>query len=307
MGSHRTASPDPRKTHAGGTTPTREVADRMVDDAGAQEHDAALYETQAVAPKIAGLEALTESHYAQYEAQGFVAVEGAFTLERVDAARRGLRRLLEADRPDPRTLELEARIAAEVQRLTPAQREGAVRKFMDFTCTDPNLHAMAHDPAMGAVVRRLLGGAEPEVLQEMALIKAPGGREKPWHQDRAYFDVPADAPVVGAWIALDDAACDNGCMRVLAGGHRDGPITHFQRRDWQICDTDILGRQPMAVPLRPGGLLLFDALLPHGTPHNPTNRPRWALQFHYSPRGTPRTDSATRLARFGAEGKDATC
>ena len=32
----------------------------------------------------------------------------------------------------------------------------------------------------------------------MALLKPPGGgREKPWHQDKAYFNLTLDTPVVG--------------------------------------------------------------------------------------------------------------
>ncbi|MFW6213947.1 MAG: phytanoyl-CoA dioxygenase family protein [Spirochaetota bacterium] len=39
----------------------------------------------------------------------------------------------------------------------------------------------------------------------MALVKPPGGREKPWHQDHACFDLPLDSTIVGVWIALGHA------------------------------------------------------------------------------------------------------
>ena len=84
-------------------------------------------------------------------------------------------------------------------------------------------------------------------------------------------------------------------------------MIHFQRRDWQICDSDMTGRHCVAVPLQPGGLLVFDALLPHGTPCNSTDRRRWALQYHYCPEQAVRTDDAARMAVFGAEGKDVEC
>ncbi|WP_269542094.1 phytanoyl-CoA dioxygenase family protein [Cerasicoccus fimbriatus] len=38
------------------------------------------------------------------------------------------------------------------------------------------------------------------------------GREKPWHQDKAYFDFPLNDRVVGVWIALGEATVANGCM-----------------------------------------------------------------------------------------------
>jgi hypothetical protein len=37
----------------------------------------------------------------------------------------------------------------------------------------------------------------------MALLKPPGGgREKPWHQDKAYFNLTLDTPVVGTVLQL---------------------------------------------------------------------------------------------------------
>jgi phytanoyl-CoA hydroxylase len=81
----------------------------------------------------------------------------------------------------------------------------------------------------------------------------------------------------------------------------------IKRRDWQICDHAILGTKPVAVPLPPGGLLLFDGLLPHGTPHNSTGQRRRALQFHYAPDGITKTTQEERMRHFGSEGKDVTC
>ena len=52
---------------------------------------------------------------------------------------------------------------------------------------------------------------------------AGGGREKPWHQDKAFFEIDVTSPVVGVWIALDEATPDNGCMHVIPGSHLEGP------------------------------------------------------------------------------------
>ena len=102
--------------------------------------------------------------------------------------------------------------------------------------------------------------------QDMALIKPPlVGSEKPWHQDQAYFNIPQGQTVVGVWIALDEAVPENGCMYIIPGSHTEGPVIHFKRRDWQICDTTV-AMTAIAVPLKPGGALLFHCLLHHGTP-----------------------------------------
>jgi len=137
----------------------------------------------------------------------------------------------------------------------------------------------------------------------MALIKPPdGGSEKPWHQDKAYFDVALDAPVVGVWIALDEATAENGCMHVVPGSHRGGPVVHFDRRDWQICDTDVQVDEDVMVPLAPGGALLFDGLVHHGTPPNRSEARRRALQFHYTAADAEWVEGGQDA--FGSEGTD---
>ena len=152
-------------------------------------------------------------------------------------------------------------------------------------------------------------GAAPEMFQDMALLKPPRiGREKPWHQDLAYFDVDAQStPVVGCWIALDEATAGNGCMHVIPGSHKAGPQPHFAKRDWQLCDAQMQGRPCAVVPLKPGGLMLFDGLIQHGTPTNHSTSRRRALQFHYRPAGTKLTAPEVRLQVWGAEGKNVDC
>jgi phytanoyl-CoA hydroxylase len=145
------------------------------------------------------------------------------------------------------------------------------------------------------------------MFQDMALLKPPGGgREKPWHQDNAYFDIEPGTPIVGVWIALDPATAENGCMHVVPGSHREGPMVHFRRRDWQICDDQVDGGRGTMIPLPAGGALFFDGLIHHGTSANRTSRRRRAVQLHYVPAGTARSSDG-RLEISGSAGKDVTC
>ena len=140
------------------------------------------------------------------------------------------------------------------------------------------------------------------------MIKPPRiGREKPWHQDMAYFNLPLDTTVVGAWIALDEATVDNGCMMLIPGSHKHGAVIHFHRRDWQICDSEVMNDSAVAVPLEPGSCLLFHGLIHHGSPANRSDKRRRAVQFHYRAASVQTTSDEERLARFGSEGKDVFC
>jgi phytanoyl-CoA hydroxylase len=176
--------------------------------------------------------------------------------------------------------------------------------FVDY---DPRLKMISEHAQLKQLLTRIIG-EEPVLFQDMALLKPPKiGREKPWHQDHAYFELPLGTTVVGVWIALDEATTDNGCMIVIPGSHRQGPVIHFQRRDWQICDTQVNNHGAAAVPLKPGGCLLFHSLIHHGTPTNNSSQRRRAVQYHYKPGSAPKTTKEERLAVFGEEGKDVTC
>jgi len=82
---------------------------------------------------------------------------------------------------------------------------------------------------------------------------------------------------------------------------------HFLRRDWQICDDEMLDCECVAVPLKPGGVMFFDSMLPHGTPVNDTDQSRRALQFHFAAPDARTFTEEDRMAIFGEEGKDVTC
>lgn len=270
-------------------------------------HPPELYAPEAVAEGVAGFKAVTETEIARYHEQGFLVIHSAYTQAEIEAALQGILDLIAGRCPDFDVIEVEAAAQEKWPQLRGEERQDAVRKLMHFTPFDARLKAIAEHPQLMALLTQIIGET-PERFQDMALLKPPRvGREKPWHQDHAYFDLPLGTKVVGVWIALDEATLENGCMHLLAGGHRRGPIPHFKRRDWQICDTEVVGRSCIAVPLKPGDCLLFDGLLPHGTPHNFSSQRRRALQFHYKPASVERTTPEERLAVFGGEGRGVSC
>ncbi|MCC5805846.1 MAG: phytanoyl-CoA dioxygenase family protein [Opitutales bacterium] len=276
-------------------------------DPGAEPHDPGLYKSAGVATGVDGFAAVTDEHLDFYAQEGYLAIENAFSPAATRDAANGLVDLIMGANPEFKGIVFEAKAAAKLDTLSAEERQDAVRKLMHFVDFEPRLAAIANDPRLLNVIQRLLG-EPPKMFQDMALIKPPHfGREKPWHQDKAYFDLSLSARVVGVWIALDPATVENGCMHVQPRGHHDGPFLHFKRRDWQICDTEIMGKPCVAVPLKPGGLLLFDGLLPHGTPTNFSPHRRKALQFHYAGISCGQTSTDERLAVFGSEGKDVTC
>lgn len=271
-------------------------------------YPAGLYRHRTIATGADGFASITQKEIEHFHAEGYLVVHDAFSPVEVAAALDGLLYLLSGQHPTFKGVMYEKKArSVDVDQLTPEERQDYVRKFMWFVEYDERLKALAYNPRLTALLETLMD-APPALFQDMALLKPPRiGREKPWHQDHAYFDLPLDTPVVGVWIALDEATVDNGCMMVYPGSHRAGPVVHFQRRDWQICDTYERSAGAMAVPLKPGGALFFHSLLQHGTPANSSSQRRRAVQFHYAPANAVKTSTEERLAIFGEEGKDVTC
>lgn len=287
------------------------MANSIIEQNIAEDPPEYLYSTsQSITEGISGLDAITDDHVRLFHEQGFLVVHDAYTPEEIQGGLDGLLSVIlnEDAAAAGVSIDFEAKARDILHELSGERRQDAVRKLMWFTQADERLNAMAEKPALVNVLQRIIGET-PKLFQDMALMKPPHiGREKPWHQDFAYFNMPLDTQVVGVWIALDEALVENGCMFVIPGTQKSGPVVHFQRRDWQICDTDVRVGEALAVPLKPGGCLLFDGLLHHGTPPSHSDKRRRAVQFHYRPASAvPYEDHTHRLAVFGEEGKDVSC
>ena len=249
---------------------------------------------------IAGAAAVSDEHLEQFYRDGFLAVEGVFSPDEVEEAKAALSFLIAGGNPDYDQVFLED-VAQGVE--VPAdQRELYVRKLHYFVDFEPRLARLAHHPTLVGLVERIVG-TRTNMIQDMALLKpAHVGREKPWHQDTAYFVMEPIEQVLGTWIALDPATPENGCMHVIPGSHRGGPQPHYHDRDCQLPDETIAVERDVMIPLQPGGALLFSGLLHHATPPNRSPARRRALQFHYASIDCRRID-AMRHAELFADGR----
>ena len=152
---------------------------------------------------------------AEFEANGFVAFEHAFTPAEVAAQQQGM-----SDLVDGSAESFTAALQTEYQKLQKTGRlpdftSGAkipwlqyeagtnvaamelsaalapkARKIMGFIGYDARIDATQSNPKLLQLVAAILGCdvEEMDMFQDMALLKpAGGGREKPWHQVRTEF------------------------------------------------------------------------------------------------------------------------
>jgi ectoine hydroxylase-related dioxygenase (phytanoyl-CoA dioxygenase family) len=169
--------------------------------------------------------------------------------------------------------------------------EERISKLFRLHRDEPVFHAFCTEPRALDLVAELLG-PELDCFLSQFIFKQPGAAGQPWHQDSYYF--PFDrTPQVGLWLAVTDAALDNGPLWVLPGSQREPIHAHVPDRRGpayahlayvEITDHDMSGAVPAL--LDPGDLLVFHSHLMHRSTDNVSRRWRAAMVYHYAQAGT---------------------
>lgn len=151
---------------------------------------------------------------------------------------------------------------------------------------------MVQHEGVTSVVSRIAGAHLPhwdgsiKCCQSMLFVKGPEMPGQAWHQDERYIPT-RDRSLVGAWIAIDDATVDNGCLWVVPGSHRDGylyPTRAHGRPDEYDSSDQAYGFDDAAgvpVEVAAGSVVFFNGYLLHRSSKNRTTGFRRALVNHY--------------------------
>ncbi|MCY4060639.1 MAG: phytanoyl-CoA dioxygenase family protein [Gammaproteobacteria bacterium] len=90
----------------------------------------------------------------------------------------------------------------------------------------PLVRRFTTHPAIADVLGRIVGAhLQPghwnggvKCMQSMFFAKPPGKPGQAWHQDESFIPT-RDRSLCAAWIAIDDATLDNGCLWVIPRSH----------------------------------------------------------------------------------------
>ena len=153
--------------------------------------------------------------------------------------------------------------------------------------TSDLLAATYHQPAIVDLLTRVIG---PNVkgMQSMLFIKASGKPGQAWHQDENFIPT-RDRSLTGAWIALDDATVENGCLWVLPGSQRSGILWPERPHNSTKFDCTKEAHQfpyrnedSVPVEVKAGSIVFFNGYLLHRSlPNHATGGFRRALVNHY--------------------------
>ena len=149
------------------------------------------------------------------------------------------------------------------------------------------LEGVARTPAVIDLLTAIIG-PDVKLVQSMLFVKSEGRPGQAWHQDE-YFIPTRDRSLAAAWIALDAATVENGCLWVIPGSHRAGVLYPDREHDDTRFDCtaeaygfayDEADAEPVEVPA--GALVMFDGYLLHRSlPNTGRHGMRRAFVSHY--------------------------
>ena len=123
-------------------------------------------------------------------------------------------------------------------------------------------------------------------MQSMLFVKPPGYQGQAWHQDEVFIPT-RDRSLIGAWIAMDDASVENGCLWVVPGSHRLGymyPLrAHDDPEEFDFAPESHGFDESEEVPVEvtTGAVVFFNGYLLHRSRKNRSSIYRRALVNHY--------------------------
>lgn len=151
--------------------------------------------------------------------------------------------------------------------------------------------AFARSQRIVSIAERLLRDEPYHYHSKMIMKDARVGGAWTWHQDYGYWysNGVLTPNLVSAFIAVDPATRENGCLQVIRGSHHCGRIHHQLTGEQAGADlervSEILKRMDhVHVEMDPGDVLFFHSNLLHRSDRNESENPRWSMICCYNAR-----------------------
>jgi ectoine hydroxylase-related dioxygenase (phytanoyl-CoA dioxygenase family) len=183
-----------------------------------------------------------------------------------------------------------------------------LRKLDDPVFHRPVFQALAASAELTDAVEAFIGPGLSVAFSQIFFKPPEGGGPKPVHQDNFYFGCNDDDGMITAWIALDEATVENGCMH-FANGSNKGPIIRHIAPEGEpfnllIPDNDAAKFDMTPAPVPKGGVSFHHGNTLHQSSSNTSSNWRRAAAFHYVNRNTVFTHPAleyddAKMVRLG--------
>jgi phytanoyl-CoA hydroxylase len=208
-----------------------------------------------------------------YRSSGYVLAERVFSAEEAAYLRAEAQALMQRL--------LETGVAG-----TSFQGWGSAAKVTDLPrellhCHNVQFHSAAFarlivDPRFTDRVADLIG-PNVQLHHTKLFIKPPEkGAPFPMHQDYPYFPHEKHT-MMAAILHFDDAPLEKGCVRVVPGSHKLGPLDHLKEGGHHLPVEQYPVSEAVPIPAKAGDVLFFTYMTIHGSGVNASEDARTTL------------------------------
>jgi ectoine hydroxylase-related dioxygenase (phytanoyl-CoA dioxygenase family) len=246
---------------------------------------------------------LTKEQIEQFRRSGFVNAGPLLDEAVVDELQREVLRVID-DRDDASK--------AQPVRLANLNADASrpIWQIVNIWQASPAFHALIHNQVMAEMAAELSGAKELRIWHDQVQYKPKeqGGRLH-WHQDSPLWpSLQPKTAQLTAWVALDDAEADNGCMYMVPGSHLWGnKQKEIDTLPVEQLLPDSLDGNPLHLimcPVKKGHVHFHHSLTWHGSGPNYSSRPRRAIAIHYMTENTRLDASGDHIMKVYAQVHD---
>jgi ectoine hydroxylase len=218
--------------------------------------------------------AISNDQVREYQDQGYVLAKGFFDKEEIQLLQRAAKEDRELDQHS----------------FSRGDGEGGAVRLSLWNHPGDTIYGMfARCESVVNSAEKILDDEVYHYHSKMIMKDAKVGGAWAWHQDYGYWyqNGVLFPNLTSAFIAVDPATKENGCMQVIPYSQKLGRIEHVLTGDQAGADLDrvneVLKRLPLVyVEMEPGDTLFFHANMLHRSDQNKSDNPRWSMICCYN-------------------------
>lgn len=234
---------------------------------------------------------LTDAQVREFRERGFLRVGRVIDDTAVDRLRADLDIVMAGKAPKPPVLNRNM-LAGRTEYASPQGQQATVIQIVNIWQSSDAFFQHACTPEITSLAAQLCATDTLRIWHDQIQYKPPEhGGPTGWHQDQPLWPILQPPDLISAWVALDDATVENGCMWMVPGSHRWGNQQKWIRANASFepehqdetllpADADL---RAVPVEVMKGECAFHHCLTWHGSPHNKSSKPRRAIAVHYMP------------------------
>jgi ectoine hydroxylase-related dioxygenase (phytanoyl-CoA dioxygenase family) len=233
---------------------------------------------------------LTEEQLNFYQENGYLLVEGLFDREEAAVWRQEAHDLIER---------LSAKQSVEAtwgsaRQLSTGSQQTVLQHCHNVQFYLASFARLLVDERLTGVAADIIGSPNVQLHHNKLFIKPPEkGSPFPMHQDHPYFP-HANHSMIAAIVHMDDAPLEKGCVRVVPGSHKLGPLPHNPEGSFHLRFEEYPLESAVPCPAKAGDVLFFSYLTIHGSGVNTSEEARTTILVQMRDPTDPPTNEAHR-------------